>query len=91
MDSLCRELTGAEPRRVESLAPFRHSFTHFDLDIEPLLAAVSEAANAVAESELRWLSLGELGQVGLPRPVTRLVDALRNPEPESLPLFATQP
>jgi A/G-specific adenine glycosylase len=90
VSSLCRALTGAEPLSVGALTPFRHSFTHFDLDIEPLLAAVSMPAAAVAESGLRWLSLDEPGDVGLPRPVTRLVDALREPPPESLPLFTAQ-
>ena len=60
------------------LPPVRHVFTHFDLDIEPWLLELQGRAGEVAEGESRWHELGSVDAVGLPAPVARLLEELRN-------------
>ena len=60
------------------LPPVRHVFTHFDLDIEPWLLELQGHAGEVAEGESRWHELGSVDAVGLPAPVARLLEELRN-------------
>jgi A/G-specific adenine glycosylase len=80
----------AAPRYVpDALAPFRHVFTHFDLDVTPLLvhcdgpAGVADCARQEGGNHgMMWLDLAAPQEVGLPAPVTRLLAearALRNP------------
>jgi A/G-specific adenine glycosylase len=45
----CRERLGAVPRRVEKLAPRRHTFSHFHLDITPICIELETPAGAIAE------------------------------------------
>jgi A/G-specific adenine glycosylase len=49
-----------------------HAFTHFKLDIRPLLCEVELSPHA-AEAGLRWLKPAALAQAALPAPVRRLL------------------
>jgi A/G-specific adenine glycosylase len=62
----------------QRLPPFRHAFTHFDLEIEPWLLEAGDAAGGVAEGEARWHELASIHAVGLPAPVARLLKELRD-------------
>jgi len=59
------------------LPGIKHSFTHFQLDIVPVLYRVRGANNAVAESD-RWLwySIDNPAEVGLAAPVRKLLASL---------------
>ncbi len=62
--------------KVEELAPFRHTFSHFHLDIHPLLASPAAATGQVMEGAgCVWYNGGQRPG-GLPRPVTRLLSEL---------------
>jgi len=63
--------------QCESLAPLRHTFSHYHLDIQPELVTVKKNANTVAESE-RWLwyPLDHSLEVGLAAPVKKLLTNL---------------
>jgi A/G-specific adenine glycosylase len=71
----------AAPRYVpDALAPFRHVFTHFDLEVTPLLvhcegpAGVADSARQEGGSRgMMWLDLAAPQEVGLPAPVSRLL------------------
>jgi A/G-specific adenine glycosylase len=78
-------VTRSEPA---ALAPFRHVFTHFDLEVTPLLvhcegpAGVAHRVNDSARQEggshgMMWLDLAAPQEVGLPAPVTRLLAQAR--------------
>jgi A/G-specific adenine glycosylase len=67
-------LAGATRR----LAPVRHAFTHFDLEIEPWVVEVAERDGQAAEGEARWQELASIESVGLPAPVARLLEELRH-------------
>jgi A/G-specific adenine glycosylase len=68
---------GAAPA-VRRLLPRRHAFTHFDLDIEPWVLESWSLAGAVADGSPRWHELRSIDAVGLPAPVARLLEELRN-------------
>jgi A/G-specific adenine glycosylase len=66
----------AEPSR--RLPKFRHAFTHFDLDIEPWVLEFEGGAAEAADSDARWHELASIETVGLPAPVARLLEELRD-------------
>lgn len=59
----------------EPLTPLTHTFTHFRLEIEPLLLDVPKSVKMldVAASEEGWVPLDDLESVGLPAPVKKLL------------------
>ncbi len=60
--------------RPQVLAPIRHGFTHFRLDIKPVRYMVTRTTPSVADSD-RWLwySIAEPVEVGLAAPVRKLL------------------
>jgi A/G-specific adenine glycosylase len=65
------------------LTPLRHAFTHFVLELTPVLLAVdgnAPAHLAADDGDLRWLPLGERAAAALPAPVRRILDALAAPD-----------
>jgi A/G-specific adenine glycosylase len=59
---------------AQALAPFTHVFSHYRLDIEPLLFDRATAQHGIADNpQLRWCSADELGALGLPAPVRSLL------------------
>jgi len=63
---------------AQRLPPVLHAFTHFDLAIEPWVLELGIAAGPVAEGDTRWHELAALEAVGLPAPVARLLEELKN-------------
>ncbi|QAU23035.1 A/G-specific adenine glycosylase [Dyella sp. M7H15-1] len=65
---------------AQSLTPFVHVFSHYRLQIQPLLFDHAAPAHAIADNpSLRWCALNELPSLGLPAPVRTLLTTL--PEP----------
>lgn len=62
--------------RARKLEEFRHTFSHFHLDITPVFVDVSPAANAVAEGSGTWYKLADAKKLGLPAPVVKLLNSL---------------
>lgn len=64
--------------RIDSMAPqsvLRHSFSHYDLDIEPLVVTIESERAAVNEPVgLQWFGKTEIDAIGLPAPVAKLVN-----------------
>lgn len=57
---------------------FRHTFTHFHLDITPIHVKLCEHEDKVSEPDRQcWYSLKSPPQIGLTRPVTKLFNLLR--------------
>ena len=67
---------GAPASEPAALATVRHVFTHFRLDIEPMLLRMQGSATAVAETGMEWLALDALDEAGLPAPVRRILDTV---------------
>jgi A/G-specific adenine glycosylase len=71
----CRSRLGTEAIRVEILPSRRHSFTHFQLDIQPVLALLAAEPARVADSAAStWIEPARRGDLGLPAPISRLLD-----------------
>ena len=60
------------------IAPvFRHTFTHFHLDIEPVYIEVAEPAHSIRErDDVRWYSAGSNEPLGLSAPAVKLIASL---------------
>jgi A/G-specific adenine glycosylase len=61
------------------LDDFRHTFTHFHLDISPIVVKLSEdiATDTISESDSRlWYSITHPQEIGLTRPVTKIFTKL---------------
>ena len=58
------------------LEEFRHTFTHFHLDITPIHVRLHETPSVIAEKTACWYSAKEPMQIGLTKPVTRLLKEL---------------
>jgi len=65
---------GVRFRRIEAWPVVRHSFTHFQLEITPLLAGVSSEAGLVMEGAGRvWYNTTQSTERGLAAPVKKLL------------------
>lgn len=61
---------------VTPLTSFVHVFSHYRLDITPLLARAKPLPQVADRDDLRWCSAAEFLQLGLPAPVRRLLQSL---------------
>lgn len=58
--------------------PVRHTFTHFHLDIQPVLAQVRDRAGTLMEGgDHVWYNTAQPDPLGLAAPVTRLLQSLQ--------------
>jgi A/G-specific adenine glycosylase len=68
---------GAVIEPAAALAPVRHGFTHFELDIEPLPARIVAAPSISMEpGRWVWYNPGSPAELGLAAVVSRLITAL---------------
>jgi A/G-specific adenine glycosylase len=71
-------LSGA-PAEVVEWSMLRHSFSHYDLDIQPVVLRIDNASNTLHDSEnVRWVSLDAEMPGGIAAPVRKLIEVLRN-------------
>ena len=65
---------------AQPLTAFTHIFSHYKLQIEPLLFERATAPRGIADApQLRWCSVSELAALGLPAPVRSLLANLAHP------------
>ena len=75
--SWCADRFGADVTRRRSLEPIDHSFTHFDLRMEPLMLELGGAAeSAMDSSDWLWYKPREPLDVGIAAPIAALLDTL---------------
>lgn len=78
---ICREFSIAEKDLVQHsvAATFRHTFSHFHLEIEPVYLQISRPPSLIADTErLRWRSPGGNEPLGLSAPAVKLLRKLAN-------------
>lgn len=56
---------------------FRHTFSHYHLDIHPVLIDLKQAPTQIAESGELWYNLNQPESVGLAAPVKKLLETLK--------------
>ncbi len=75
---LCRNRLGLRIHGQQPMATIRHTFSHFQLHITPLLLHTDTTGQAVLEGEsLLWYNLAEAPALGLAAPVSRLLNSLK--------------
>lgn len=67
------------------LAPLRHQFTHFELELRPLRLQLTASTGVTECSGQRWINMQMLEPLpGLPAPVVRLLRQLHPPAPDTV-------
>lgn len=62
-----------------ALTPFRHTFSHFHLDITPAVLFLAKPPRPeVNDSDARWFDIHETIPVGLAAPVKRIIEELKS-------------
>jgi A/G-specific adenine glycosylase len=64
-------LQGHEPQLITE---FKHSFSHFDLEIKAMLIKTKFAKSSIFESTGKWFSRDQLSSVGLAKPTSIILD-----------------
>ena len=73
----CLDRFGCEPLKAQPWNGFRHTFSHYHLDIQPLLMELPRSPESVLEANsLLWYNLSSPEAVGLAAPVSRLLESL---------------
>lgn len=70
-------LRGINADTLTQLTAFRHTFSHFHLDIVPMWLPVSSFTSCMDEGSGLWYNLAQPPSVGLAAPVERLLQQLR--------------
>lgn len=77
IESYCALHFGGSPT-LEALEPFRHTFSHYHLDISPTLVQLSHTAQQIRnDDQQRWFNTQELEEIGLASPVKKLLNQLQ--------------
>ncbi|EHF4978652.1 A/G-specific adenine glycosylase [Enterobacter hormaechei] len=71
------EQRGIAADTLTQLNAFRHTFSHFHLDIVPMWLPVSSFTSCMDEGNALWYNLAQPPSVGLAAPVERLLQQLR--------------
>ena len=71
----CKKELGLVIQHCETQPVFRHTFSHFHLDITPVISQVKSPANHVMEADNRvWYNTQQPESLGLPAPVVKILN-----------------
>ena len=77
----CNEVLGSTATETVSWDVLRHSFSHYDLDIQPIVVRIESDAGKVADADARtWHRLDDAPPGGMAAPVKKLIDQLKKRE-----------
>ena len=77
----CRQVLSASPVAMEKWDTVRHSFSHYDLDIEPIAVRVNDGSRTVGDTANQtWYELNAPQQIGIAAPVAALIRKLKTEE-----------
>lgn len=80
LDKSAEEIVGIPLHDLEAWPPFRHTFSHYHLDITPVKAFSAEEFHECSEghegSLWRWVSVASSERLGMPAPVMKLLSQL---------------
>lgn len=73
----CSEHFDLKPSSIKALAAFRHTFSHYHLEIQPLLLKLKTLSPKSLASKSRiWYSLLQPEALGLPAPIQSLLESI---------------
>lgn len=76
-ETWCANHLGLVPAALTPQPPLRHTFTHFHLDIQPLLGRIGDKFGRIMEpSKIVWYNTRRPDERGLPAPVKSLLQQL---------------
>ena len=79
VDDWCTGTLNTAATATESWQPLRHSFSHFDLDIQPIVVRVDAPFSKVADgNDATWYQLDGVPPGGLAAPVKKLIEQLKS-------------
>jgi A/G-specific adenine glycosylase len=82
----CLDLWGVDPTRVNVWQGFRHTFSHYHLEITPVVVQLDVTPHAVMEASRQlWYNLREPAQIGLAAPVVALLQRMAGPDTKTVP------
>lgn len=76
ISAYCKTLCQQKPRRQEIWSAWRHSFSHYHLDITPVLIDLKNTPTTIGETGWRWINPAQLQHIGIPAPLVRLMAQL---------------
>lgn len=80
----CRSQLEASVLRLEMLAPRRHTFSHFQLEMRPVLVTLESATARIGDQpDATWIDPAQPGALGLPAPIRRLLTELAAKTPRA--------
>jgi A/G-specific adenine glycosylase len=78
IDEWCRRTLDQQAGPTEPREVLRHSFSHFDLDIQPVVVRVACLSRKVADSpDVTWYPLDDEPPGGMAAPVQQLINSLK--------------
>jgi A/G-specific adenine glycosylase len=78
IDEWCLRTLDQQPDNTEQREVLRHSFSHFDLDIQPVVVRVASPSRKVADSpDSTWHLLDDEPPGGMAAPVQQLLNSLK--------------
>jgi A/G-specific adenine glycosylase len=78
VDDWCRHVLQNSPSDAEPRDILRHSFSHFDLDIQPVVVRVDAVSRNVADNpDATWYALDDNPPGGIAAPVQKLINTLK--------------
>jgi A/G-specific adenine glycosylase len=78
IDGYCVRMLGCEVGDKKKLETLEHGFTHFRLQIRPLLCDVSAIRPAAEAPGRLWIDLADAAGAAVPAPVKKLVERLKD-------------
>ncbi|RLQ23541.1 adenine DNA glycosylase [Seongchinamella sediminis] len=73
----CLDTIGRAPDAIETWPGFRHSFSHYHLDIEPILVELGNSPGLVMEANRQlWYNVRQPPAIGLAAPIAGLLQQL---------------
>jgi len=76
-DNWCLDRWGLTPEHTEAWPSFRHTFSHYHLDIQPLQLTLATTPESVMEAgQQLWYNSRQPAQIGLAAPVASLLEQL---------------
>lgn len=72
----CKDLCEQQPQKIEIWPSWKHSFSHFHLDITPVLIDVNTRAPKITEPNQQWIAPKQASALGMPAPAVKLLAQL---------------
>jgi A/G-specific adenine glycosylase len=80
----CLDMWGAEPASTQTWPEFRHTFSHYHLDITPVVIDLAITPHGVMEASLQlWYNVRQPPLIGLAAPVAALLEKLASESPQT--------